>query len=207
MVPMRRHGLLVLLLVGSAPAFARSPIVRQPPPPLTATVEPGLHAGKLVLELHNASESPLVLPIRVRAGDAIDYDSLTVELTNQTETRVLTFSRMRDKSVMETVTIPAFGSHIETIDLDPLTGDLPRGPYSVTVKWRSEQLNADAHAMTTLEYFRCGLAYATPPPPPAAPPSKLPYVLGSLALASLIAGRWLVKRAGTDGAHVPHSAP
>jgi hypothetical protein len=203
---MRRHGLLLLVLVlSTVPALARTPIHDRRPPPLAAAIEPGLHAGTLVLAFHNAGDEPLALPIRVRAG-VIDYDWLTVELTNGTTTRTLDFTHERTKASIETVTIPAFGTHVERIDLDALTADLPRGPYDVHVRWRSDVLNADAHTTTMLEYFRCGLAYAPPPPPPPAP-SKLPYLLGGLALAGLVVGWRLAKRPGSDDARVPHCAP
>ena len=204
---MRRHWLLVLLVASIQPAFARSPHV-EPVPPVAAMVEQGSHAGTLVLTFHNDRDEALTLPIRVRA-DTIQYDWLTVTLSNATTTRALTFVRDRDKSTVESVTIPPYESHVERIDLDPLTADLPRGEYNVVIRW--DQPTLDALIQTTVflpPHYRCGLSMMAPAPPapaPHSPASKWPYVLGGLA--TLLVAFGLSKRAGTADGRVPCSLP
>ena len=187
---MRRHGLLLLLVLFSAPAAARSPI-RPHLAPLSAAIEPGLHAGTLVLTFHN--HSAIARPL------VIDHGYLTVELTHGNVKRTLRFTGAR-----ENVTIPALFEHVERIDLDAHTADLPPRFYDVLVTWQSPELETVVHTSTSIPY-RCGLAYAAPPPP-SPPPSRLPYALGALTLVALLVG-WRLAKPGTTDARVPHSAP
>lgn len=190
---MRRHTVVLLLLMLSyVPAAARSPVLRQPPP-LAATVEPGVHAGTLVLTFHNGDETPLVL--------AADHSFLTVELADGMTSRTLRFA-----GAPATVTIPALSTHAMRIDLDDHTRDLAPNRYDVTVTWRSPALDTVVHTSTQVPY-RCGLAYAASLPPVAPPsPSRLPYALGALALAMLVVG-WRLAKPGTTDARVPDSVP
>jgi len=194
-------------------ASARSPIrhhvveIVEPPPvrySIGAALERGLHAGKLVLAFYNTDDQrALELPIRVVA-DTIQYEWLTVELANATTSRTLSFVTTRTKAVPQTVRIEPHGIYFETIDLDPLTQDLPPGDYDVRVSW-----DGQVTTTTTFVPYRCGLAYAQSlaPSPRSPSPSKLPYLLGGLAFVALFAARRLAKRAGTADGCVPCSLP
>ena len=206
-----RWLLLAVVTMSLVPslASARSPIrhhVALEPPPVRysigAALERGLHAGRLVLAFYNTDDTrALELPIRVVA-DTIQYDWLTVELANATTTRTLSFVTERTKASTQTVRVEPHGIYFETIDLDPLTEDLPPGDYDVRVSW-------DGHVTTATTFvpYRCGLVYAhsLPPLPRSPSPSKLPYVLGGLAFFALLVASRLAKRAGTADGCVPCS--
>ena len=214
-----RWLLLALVTLSLLPslASARSVVLLKQPPvrpnidyTIGAAFEPGLHAGKLVLAFYNRDQSRSIeMPIRVLAG-TVQYDWLTVEISNVTTSRTLTFVEDRDRSATQMATIGPQATVFETIDLDPMTADLPPGEYAVDVTWAGHY----AKTITRVPY-RCGLAYShmsqSPVLPsftssPAAPsPSKLPYLLGGLALASLVTAR-IAKRAGTADRRVPCSA-
>jgi hypothetical protein len=182
--------------------------LEEPAPSYTigAAIEHGMHAGKLVLAFYNTSGKPLELPIRVVA-DTIQYDWLTVELSSATHTRTLRFVEDRDRSATQTVVIAPGGMHFETIDLDPKTQDLPPGEYTVRITWDGQLTQTSTTTEAFMPPLHCGLTYASYALMTAPrSPSKLPYVLGGLAIASLLVGLLLQKRAGTADVRVPCSA-
>lgn len=203
-----RWLLIAVITMSLSPviASARSPIRRPievevaPRYSLGAAIDPGVYAGKLVLAFYNPNATRSIeLPIRVVA-DTIQYDWLTVELSNATTSRTLSFVADRTKSAVQTVVIEPMRFHLETIDLDPMTHDLPPGDYDVRVTWDGEVTTTTTTTTTTFAPSRCGLSYrAASEPVPPSPSSKLPYVLAALAIAALLA------RAGTAGVRVPCS--
>lgn len=59
---MRRHGLLLVLLLVSATAAARTPVLDRPVP-MSATITPGFNAGTLVLSAASTEELPVVVEL------------------------------------------------------------------------------------------------------------------------------------------------
>jgi hypothetical protein len=207
-----RLRLLVLFALLPLAAHARSPIRRPPPPPihLTATIEQGVYAGKLTLGFENITRRTYTMPIRVLAG-VIDYDWLTVEIIGEHGTKTLRFMHDRDRSATQSITLEPNATHVETIDLDPLTTDLVPGRYMVRVIWELPEgfLVATANT-TTMVPYKCGLLVASRDisPPLAKSPSpsktKLPQLLGAAAILALLAALVLARR-GAAAARVPHS--
>ncbi|MDQ3334715.1 MAG: hypothetical protein M4D80_06115 [Myxococcota bacterium] len=192
-------------------ASARSPVRLEPIVvdqkalyTIGAAVAGGISTGNLVIALYNPDPiHSIEVPVRVVA-DTIQYDWLTVEIKNASTSRVLRFIQPRERSTVQTARIQPRGLHFETIDLAPLTRDLPGGDYDVIVRW-DEQVTTTT--LSTHEPLRCGLAYYTPPKQDSSS-SKLPYVLGGLAIASLflgLVGLRLADRAGTAVERVPCS--
>jgi hypothetical protein len=169
-----------------------------------AAVEGGLSTGNLVIALFNPDPMHSIeVPVRV-VGDTIQYDWLTVEIKNASTARTLRFTAPREHAAVETARIQPRGLHFETIDLDPLTRDLPGGDYDVVVTWDGQVTTT---TMSKQEPLRCGLSYYTPPKQDSSS-SKLPFVLGGLAIATLLlglVGLRLAERAGTAVERVPCS--
>lgn len=186
---MRLRWLLLLVLMPSIAAAHR--LRTGEPYRIGAATSPGLHAGTLVLAFHNPNDLPIDVPMRARAGDEI-----VVELANATATTTRTL-HVGAALAVDTVQIEPHGVHLESIDLDPLTSDLPPGDYDVHVIWHDRYA-----ATTTFAPWHCGLV--APPPEPPSSPSKLPYVLGALASIGLLAA-WRIGRRGAGDARMPHS--
>jgi hypothetical protein len=167
-----------------------------------AAVDGGEHFGNLVIAFYNPDPiHSIEVPVRVVAK-TIQYDWLTVEISNATIRRTLRFIEPRDRSAVQTARIQPRGLHFETIDLDPQTRDLPAGDYDVVVRWDGQVTTTKLS--TTFVPLRCGLAYHDWPSKQE--PSKLPFVLGGLAIVSFVfLGLALAKRAGTAVERVPCS--
>lgn len=199
-----RWLLIAIATLTLAPAVASArPIMRPAPYTADAAIERGVFAGTLVVTFENPSPTPVALPIRVAAG-TIHYDGLTIVLSNRWTTRTLRFADDRDRAVVETVRLAPHAVHVERIDLDEHTRDLPPGDYDVAVTWDGQPVTLASP--TTFVPYRCGLQVA-PPAPPAPSPSKWPYVLGGLAGLALGVAALLAKRAGTAAGRVPCCAP
>lgn len=168
-----------------------------------AAVEGGLSTGNLVIAFYNPDPIHAIqVPMRVLA-DTVQYDWLTVEIKNATTSRTLTFVGDRDRSTVESVSIQPRALHFETIDLDAHTSTLPAGDYDVIVTWDG-QVTTTKLTSTYVPYV-CGLARYAPPPPKRDSSSKLPWLLGGLAIASLLVGLASMKRAGAAAERVPCS--
>jgi hypothetical protein len=199
---MRLRWLLTIVLALSlAPSLASARSFKRLPTTygLGAAIDARDHS--LVIAIVNAEAWPIEIPIRVHS-DTTQYDWLQVEFSNATTKRAFMFIEDREHAATETVTIAANASVIERIPLAAKIAQMPPGDYDVRVIW-------DGHeAMTTTTVFapyRCGLQVGPPPLPAPPSPSKLPYVLGSLALLSLLVAAAFVKRAGTPVGCVPCS--
>ena len=207
---MRLHAVLLAVVTMSllpSIASARSRIrpleqiaVSDEPYTIGAAIEGGFQAGNLVIALYNPDP---IHAIEVKAhvvADTIMYDWLTVEIKNASASRTLTFSGDREKSHVEFARIQPRGLHFETIDLSPLTIDLAPGDYEAIIRWDGQVTSTTFTKHAGLE---CGLSYRDWSKQDS--PSKLPYVLGGLALASLLVACGLAKRAGTAVERVPCS--
>ena len=188
-------------------ASARSPIRRLEPAfsgehmpySIGAAVE---STGNLVIAFYNPDPlHSIEVPMRVVA-DTVQYDWLTVEIKNAGFARTLRFVTDRERSAVETVRIQPRGLHFETIDLDAHTATLPAGDYDVIVTW--DGLVTTTKLTSTRVAYVCG-GSLPPVTKQDSPSSKLPFVLGGFAIASLLFGLGLAKRAGTAVERVPCS--
>ena len=168
-----------------------------------AAVEGGVSTGNLVIALYNPDPIHAIeVPVRVVA-DTIQYDWLTVEIRNEMTSRTIRFTADREKSAVETARIQPQGLHFETIDLDAHTSTLPAGDYDVIVTWDGQVTTTK---LTSTYYpYVCGYARVAPSLKLDSPSSKLPFVLGGFAIASLLVAFGLAKSAGSAVERVPCS--
>lgn len=196
-------------------ASARSPIRRPMPVLEPAVTSKDYSIGTaineetkdLVLAIYNPNRYPIEVPVRV-VGDFVDYDWLTVTISNATTSRTINFIHDREHAATQTARIEPGELHFETIDLGPDVDYLTAGDYDVHVTWDGHTTSTTL--TSTYEPMHCGLSYrytmeaATNPAQPK-PATKWPYILGGFAFAALLAALLLGKRAGTASVRVPCS--
>ena len=160
----------------------------------------------LVLALYNPNTFPIEPRVRV-VSDVIDYDWLTVVVSNATTSRTIKFIHNREHAATQTARIEPGALHFETIDLGDEVQYLPAGDYDVHVTWDGHTTSTTL--TSTYQPLHCGLSYrysleAANKVAPPKPATKWPYVLGGL-VAALFVALLLGKRAGTASARVPCS--